>query len=276
MKHRKIRNPIFFHDFHVHTSYSDCAKIKSEAAPNRMINQAEKLGIKTIGFTDHFAQFPPYPTPKWANCGIQMIDSLRKDIKNIDSPIQILIGVEADVINPQKLSIDKTFASQLDYVTVSASHFHLPGIKKPGTMNVNAIAQHYLTMIKAALTFDYISVIAHPFKTPKNVFGSPNEYMDIIPRKDLYEIAEMAKQQQIAMEINGILGLDMNYFQAVKEFLLICKEIGVRFTYGSDAHHRKQLEPSPGFYQIVNELNLSVEDFLTPEELIGIHRDVYR
>lgn len=267
----EIQN-IFYHDFHVHTAYSPCARDKSQATPLGMIREAERLSIKTVGFSDHFAQFPPYPLPKWENSGKEMIVSLRDDLQKIVTPIQILIGVESDLLEEGKLTIDKEYAADLDYVIISASHFHLPGIKKPSTTRKVSIAGHYVNMLKAALAYDFISIIAHPFKTPKNALGSPMEYMQHIPQKEYYEIAEKALKQGIAMEINGQLGLDQEYLQATKPFFSVCKEVGVKFSYGSDAHHKKHLEPTTGIIQFIKSQNLSYEDFLSPGELIKIHQ----
>jgi histidinol phosphatase-like PHP family hydrolase len=266
---------IFYHDFHVHTAYSPCARDKSQATPLVMIKEAERLGIKTVGFSDHFAQFPPYPLPKWENSGKEMIASLRKDLQRINTPIQILIGVESDLLEEGKLSINKEYAAGLDYVIISASHFHLPGIKKPSSTKIISIAQHYVNMLKAALEFDFISIIAHPFKTPKNALGSPMEYIEQIPQREYYEIAEKALKQGIAMEINGQLGLDQEYLAAIKPFVSVCKEVGVKFSYGSDAHHKKNLKPTTGIIQFIKSQNLSCEYFLTPNESIKIHQESY-
>lgn len=264
---------IFYHDFHVHTAYSPCARDKTQATPLRMIQEAERLSIKTVGFSDHFAQFPPYPLPKWQNSGKEMIASLREDLQKIDTPIQILIGVESDLVEEGKLTINKEYAADLDYVIISASHFHLPGIKKPSSTKIVSIAQHYVNMLKAALEFNFITIIAHPFKTPKNALGTPMEYMQHISQKEYYKIAEKAAEQGIAMEINGQLGLDQEYLQAIKPFFSICKDVGVKFSYGSDAHHKKNLQPTTGIIHFIQSLNLSYNDFLSPGELIKIHQE---
>jgi histidinol phosphatase-like PHP family hydrolase len=204
-----------------------------------------------------------------------MIESLQNDIAKINSPVQILIGVEADVVAKDKLSIDKSFANELDYVIVSASHFHLPGIEKPESTNMLDIAQHYVNKLKIALSFDFVSIIAHPFKTPYNPLGSPLDYLNKIPVDQLYEIAAISKQKKIAMEINAILGTDQEYLTAISKFIAVCKEVGVKFTYGSDAHNKTALMPSRGIEKAINALNLKPSDFLCTDELIHNHRSAF-
>ncbi len=264
-------NPIFKNDFHVHTHHSVCAKEKSKAHPSCLLKRAQRLGMETVGFTDHFAQHPPLATPKWAHCGIEMIAALREEVAEIDSPVRVLIGCEADLLDEHTLSIERDYARELDYVVVSASHFHLPGIKQPQSALTVAVAEHYITMLKSALSFDFISIIAHPFKTPFNVLGSIDGYMSKISDEALYDIARKAKQQRIAMEINALLGRDTEYLLAIKRFFGICKDVGVRFTYGSDAHHVKNLGPYPGIKKAIQYLALKPQDFLTTDQLL--HKD---
>jgi len=267
-KLRKKVNEIFKNDFHVHTYYSVCAREKSKATPFCMLERAQNLGMETVGFTDHFAQHSPYATPKWADCGTEMIAALRRDVEDIHIPVRVLIGCEADVINGNTLSIERDYARELDYVMVSASHFHLPGIKQPESRKASAVARHYVAMLQTALAFDFVSVIAHPFLTPFNALGPIEEYMSKIPDEALYAISRKAKQQRIAMEINAQLGRDSEYLHATERFFGICKEVGVRFTYGSDAHHVKNLGPYPGIKQAIRYLALQPKDFLTTEELL--------
>lgn len=262
-------NAVFAHDFHVHTHYSVCARDKENARPLRMLQRAQSLGIQTVGFTDHFAQHPPYATPKWKDCGSEIINGLRQEIEDISTPVRVLIGCEADLIDPQTLSMDREYARGLDYVVLSASHFHLPGIQQPESLDVAAVARHYTDALRAALAFDFVSIIAHPFKTPFNALGSMDGYMAKISDETLYEIADKARRARVAMEINAHLGRDQEYLRTIKRFIRICLEVGVRMTYGSDAHHLKDLGPYPGIEQAMKSLELVPEHFLTPDELLS-------
>jgi len=259
---------IFLNDFHVHTCYSICAIDKLNAQPRRIINYAQKLGMKSIGFTDHFAQYPPFATEKWKNCGPDIIYSLRNDISNITTQLDVLIGCEADVINGEIISIDHSFAQELDYIIISASHFHLPGVYKPKSTSATSIANHYVDALLFALSFDFVSIIAHPFLTPWHVFGTPSEYLSKISDKEFESIAFMAEKQQIAIEINAHLSRDPDYLYSITRFINICKELGVRFSYGSDAHIYYDIGFHPGMDQVICSLDLEPKDFLMPSDLL--------
>ena len=70
------------------------------------------------------------------------------------------------------------------------------------------------------------------------------------------------------MEVNSYLGRGPEYLKAMKRFFDICKEAGVRFTYGSDAHHMKDLGPFPGIEEAIDFLGLSPDDFLGRDEFL--------
>ncbi len=255
-------------DFHVHSHYSPCAD-KDNSYPNQILKYAEKTFMKTIGFTDHFAEYPPYATPKWANSGPEIITALRKEIECLSSPVRVLIGCEADVIAGNTLSISPEYAKELDYVVVSASHFHLPGIPKPVSGNILSTALHFINTMQTALNFDFVSTIVHPFKTLGDILGPIEEYMSMIPDRELYLVAEMAYKQKIAMEINSILARDPAYLYSIKRFLQICREVGVRFTYGSDAHRYMDVGYCIGMEDVFNYLELDQKQFLKADELIS-------
>jgi len=259
---------IFEHDFHVHTHHSVCATDKLNSHPSRMLERAHALGIKTIGFTDHFAQHAPYATPKWEGCGIEMIAALRDELRAVVTPVLVLIACEADVIDQNTLSIEPEFATSLDYVIVAASHFHLSGIAQPASGDPEAVAGHYLAMLNTALVSDIVSIIAHPFKTPFDALGAMDSYMPLISDEALEAIAVAARNRRIAMEINAHIGRDTEYMLSLKRFIEICKRVGVRFTYGGDAHHQKDLGRFSGIEQAITYLELDSKHFLTPNELM--------
>ena len=224
--------------------------------------------METIGFADHFAQGPPYATPLWEDRGPGIIDQLRKETAGISAEVEVLIGCEADMLEVKLCSIDATYAKTLDYVVMAASHFHLPGVQKPESDEPQAVAQHYLKFISAALDLEFVCILAHPFLTPFHTLGSPQTYMPLITDSQLYTIAERARERRVAMEVNSYLGQGAEYLEPMARFFDICKEVGVRFTYGSDAHHMKDLGPTRAIEQAIDFLGLSPDNFLNREEFL--------
>jgi histidinol phosphatase-like PHP family hydrolase len=155
-----------------------------------MLAYAEKIGIKTVGFTDHFYQYPYQATPVFSNCGPAIVDQLRLELKENQTNVRVLIGCEADQVRLDMLSIDADYARQLDFVMVAASHFHLSNTQHPDNLEPRTVAEHYLGFLRKALESDFVNIIAHPFYTPGHTLGEPERYMAEMRDAELYEIAE--------------------------------------------------------------------------------------
>lgn len=260
---------IFENDFHVHTHHSPCAKDKFNSQPLRMLEHAESLGIKTIGFTDHFAQSPQEAIPVFKSCGPTIIDQLREELRGNRTSVRVLIGCEADQVTLNAMSINKEYAQQIDFVMVSASHFHLTGVQQPTSLEPRTVAEHYLAFLRKALEPEFVSVIAHPFYAPYNALGEPETYMAQIEDEELYEIAKLALRNKVAMEINGEMVAEAGYLRAMRPFYRICRQVGVRFTYGSDAHYLQKLGGSEAIMDVITSFGLGPDDFLSADELVS-------
>lgn len=267
-------NRIFKFDSHVHTYHSPCAKDKINSHPGRMLAQAESLGIDAIAFTDHFAQHAPYIHPVFEGCGPVMIEQLRREVMLSSSRIRVLFGCEADVVNLHSLSIEADYSRHLDFTMLCASHFHLPGVQQPECLEARCVAEHYMAFLRKALEQNFISVIAHPFYTPGYNLGSPNVFMPEIRDEEFHEIAVLAREKKIAMEVNGHLRWDSEYLRAIKKFFDICRKAGVRFTYGSDAHHSAGLKPTQAMEDAIRFLDLTPNHFLSPDELLNNSKSI--
>ncbi len=234
-----------------------------------MLFQAERLGIDVIAFTDHFAQHAPYANPTFEGCGPLMIEQLRQEVMSNPTQVRVLFGCEADIVNLDCLSIDTDGVSRLDFVMLCASHFNAPGVQQPESVKPRQVAEHYLAFLRKALEQDFIAVLAHPFYTPGYNLGLPEIFMSEIGDQELYEMAELAREKSIAMEVNGHLGRDSGYLRAIKRFFDICRKVGLKFTYGSDAHHSAGLKPTPAMEDAIRFLDLAPSLFLSPDELLN-------
>ena len=259
---------IFRYDFHVHSYHSPCAKDKDGAHPFNLLQRAAAMGIETIAFSDHFAQFPPYALPEYAHCGPPMIAALRQEIERVSTDVRVLFSCEVDVIAPGTICIDAAYAAQLDFVMAACSHFHLPGVVDPASDDPRTIAEHYLAFLDDALDVPFVAVIAHPFHTPHMPYGVPETYMQTIQDEELYRLAEKARHNRVAFDVNDHLGRYPELAAATKRFYNICQEVGCRFIHGSDAHHYDQLGPSASMENAIRALGLRVEHFLDADELL--------
>jgi len=260
---------ILENDFHIHTYLSPCAKDKLNSQPSRIISRAKTLGIKTIGFTDHFYQYPFQAPPAFSNNNWSIIEQLRNDISAIQTDVRVLVGCEADQVTLDTLSIEPALAQRLDYVIISASHFHLSTSQKPENLEPRTVAEHYLKFIRKSLEANFGFIIAHPFYTPGNTLGKPESYMNEIQDNELFEISELARDKRIAFEVNGHIDREPGYLLAVTRFFQISQKAGVKFTFGSDAHHMNDIGCSQLRLDAIKRLGLKAENFLSADELLS-------
>ncbi len=259
------------HDLHIHTYLSSCCHEKATQRPRQILAAAEKMGLKTVGFLDHMWQNPNIKPSDWYQPqGKEQITFLRKDLESVTSPVNILIGCEADTIAPGKFTITREFAESLDYVGLSCSHFHMTEIvQQPKDKSPRALGEHLLTFFISAATSGLATVIVHPFYP----MGSEELYDDAIASlsdAQLIDAFSTAAEQNVALEITTA------FLPPVKEvkgksttvwsletplrFLSLAKDAGCKFTFGSDAHSLESMTQLMKLEVFRNQLNLSGED----------------
>lgn len=93
--------------------------------------------------------------------------------------------------------------------------------------------------------------------------------MEQITDSQLIEIAELARDQQVAMDVNGHIDREPAYVLAIRRFFKICCEVGVKFTFGSDAHHLQKLGKSQALVDAITYFDLNEDDILSADELLA-------
>ena len=170
----------------------------------------------------------------------------------------MLIGVEADYTVLGESSVPTSLLSRVDYVIIAGSHFNLPATPQPSNRQPRAIAEHTLAFSCAAVVMPGVSILAHPFSNSTLLPLPP--IMDTLSDAELGGLAELARDHQVALEINGGAGTAYaTYKEGATRFLRIAKEIGARFTLCSDAHHPGDLGAHPHGRRLVTRDRLARE-----------------
>jgi len=192
-------------DLHMHTTATD-----GKASIVEMAEAAKARGLKYIAITDHSKRV------KMAN-GLDA-DRLRAHWKEIDkargkvSGIEILCGIECDILEDATMDLDDEVLSEADWV-VAVLHY---GLKQPREQ----IDKRLLT----AITNPNVSVIGHPSgriigKRP----GADITYGDIF---------KAAADHGVMMEINAHRSrLDLNEAHAAA-----AKDHGIPIVISTDSH----------------------------------------
>lgn len=205
-------------DLQTHTTWSD-----GKLSVAELVNEVRSFGYEYIGITDH--------QPSIRTLGLErvrhILEKRRQEILTVGqkySNIRILNGVEVSInsdISEQVLALPDELLASFDYVLASVhTSFRQP-------------KEEMTKRIVAALENPYVKILAHP---TGRLLGEREGY-----EADWEKIFKTAVKHQKFLEINAFPSrLDLP-----DELIRSAKKFGVRFTLGTDAHLKEQLELLP-------------------------------
>lgn len=198
-------------DLHMHTTWSDGALSIEE-----MVNLCREKGYEYMAITDHSKYL------RIAN-GLdeQRLRAQSKEIAEMNEKyddIEILHGVEMDILPDGSLDFDIEFLQELDY-TIGAIH-----------SSFNQTEEEIMKRLFNAMENPYVNVIAHP---TGRLIGRRDGYA-----VDLVALIEKAKETDTALEINA----NPNRLDLSSEWARKAKEAGVPLSINTDAHNAQMLE----------------------------------
>jgi UDP-hydrolysing UDP-N-acetyl-D-glucosamine 2-epimerase len=209
-------------DFHVHTSQTDGKNTSRE-----MIEQAEKLKLKSIAFTEHVNR-----TSNWYYKFFSNIEDMRKK-RNID----VLIGIEAKPVDFQgTLDASQDIIKKSEIIVGSVHRYpdekggliELSDIKNLGEKKA---AEIEFKLLMGLLKNKQIDILGHPFGVYSKFFNNFQEdYMEKLIKK--------VTETDIAFEINT--KYNTNYDKLCK----LLKKYNPYISIGSDAHNVKEIANS--------------------------------
>jgi len=120
-------------------------------------------------------------------------------------------------------------------VMIAANHYHLTDIvEQPRDESAHGLAEHALAMLEGAIETGMADIIAHPLVLSRTGWLAPEETMRHFTPERLAPVLRKARERGVAMELNPRLVERFREFYAV--FIPACRQHGVRFALGSDAH----------------------------------------
>ncbi len=245
----------FDFDMHVHTFHSPCAS--AEMIVEDILRLAAERGITRIGFTDHYYT---HLNPAFYD---QIRAAVNETLAKRNVPIQVFYGCEAEVMAPGRTAGSQSLADRLDYVMVGATHFQNKGITDlPAGLDDAATARYFLQMFEYAVSFPWVDVMAHPFFAVPGIC-SP-EVFRTLSDIDLLRAIELAKENKIAMEISRRV-FNPGQLEFSARFYRLCKQVGLMFTMGSDAHALVDVGNVRILKPLIDDLGLAEADFWLPK-----------
>jgi histidinol phosphatase-like PHP family hydrolase len=240
-------------DLHTHTYHSPCGQ--AEMLPGEIVRAAARKGIAWLAITDHFYEF--------TDRGI--FDNIRASVapvlRSTQGAPQVFFGCEAEVMAPGRTAGSQELADSLDFVMAATTHFQNTGITELPDGDDEFRAFHYLRNFEYAVSLPWVDVIAHPFFVVPSVCSV--EILDHLQDSDLLPAIERAKENSVAMEISrralwpGQTPFSLNFYK-------LCKQVGLKFTIGSDAHRLEDVGNVTILEPFLDELGITEADIWLP------------
>jgi putative hydrolase len=241
------------YDIHTHTTFSH-----GKGTIEDNVKEAVAKGLTTIGISDHGPGHLTYGVKR------KKFSLMRKEIQRLEPiypQINILLGVEANIINPSgKLDIHNEEWDYFDYV-IAGYHYGILGEKPLHAIKIHTINYCSSRWVKnreikqkrintdlvvKALYENNIKVLTHP--------GDKGQF-------DLLEIAKACVATNTLMEIS-------NWHEApLVEGLKECAKTDVSFIISSDAHLPKRVGTFSKGLQRAFEAGIDPERIVNIEEI---------
>lgn len=221
-------------DLHLHTNLSFCAP-RTTFLSSYLLFCAQE-GVQKIGISNHL----------YAAKGVEHTLQIRKEIEEAreSAPVQILMGIEAELFFGQEPQLVKEDAVHFDYALLAPSHiFNLIHEYEGFDLSTSdKVRQLIIDNFKRACLQDLgiptgICHPLYPIAAPKQ-----QEILDGMTDEMLAECYTLAAKHDKSIEVHACLyrpsvfmdeeGLSPSYIR----MLSIAKECGCKFHFGSDAH----------------------------------------
>ena len=225
-------NELARYNTHMHTNFSHCAK-REMKAPD-IIKAAEKAGLEIIALTDH-----NYPD-EHNQVAVQK-KILYEQIKNIKTPVKVLIGAELSSYDIGKFADDEECDNSLDWRLYTTNHFHQGYWVHPEEKTQRAYCEHMLAIMEKVIESGRADAFAHPFMAKYiSCFKDFRDVTAAFTDNEIGDIMIKGTEKEITWELNvpAIYG-DPDFH---RRYFGIGKEVGAVFNIGTDAHKLKDID----------------------------------
>lgn len=225
-------------DYHMHTPLCGHAV----GNPEEYVQQAIKIGLKEIGFSDHAPMaHKPMPGITMAFDQLPQYHRLIEDVrKRFASQISIKIALESDFLPGYEGKTKSIIDSYpYDYIIGSVHFIDDWAFDDPATReywkkhDVNDVYRKYYALLRQSAQTGFFQIIGH-CDLPKKFGARPS--VDLTD--EIKTTAKVFKETGVAVEINtaGLRKTIGEMYPAPNCLKIYC-EAGVPLTFGSDAHN---------------------------------------
>lgn len=226
-------------DLHNHTPLCNHAS----GTPREFALKACELGCKYFGFSDH--GFMNYDLAyRMSKAQIPFYQALINEVRaEFSNKMEILLGFEADFMCDKKLMSDEINHAKCDYLIGSVHFLNTWGFDNPefianyANKNIDTLYEDYFQALCEMIKSELFDIVGHIDLI---------KIFNYLPKRDIRQYAKpaikLAKSKNMAIELNTA-GYRKPCAQLYPsdEILELMAEIGVKITFGSDAHSIDQI-----------------------------------
>ncbi len=252
--------PINRYDCHLHSYLSPCSS--EEMTPENIVLRAKELNLSGLCVTDHLH----------AETSLEQYSKLRREFAQVNTDgLDIWIGCEVNVYNPNSWSIKPEWIDRFDVILASPIHW-IERVEKPEKFNTEIVIEYMCEMIRGAANCPGVNIIAHPFWFPR-IEGVvlADVLQTIINQQRLVSVFKRAAKGNIAFEINP-KAVENDVYEQAKGIYLQAVESGVKLSQCSDAHKLDVMDVWEFHDKFAEELGLSSENFWLPNKELQLTR----
>ena len=254
-------------DLHIHSHISLCSS-DSEQTNDRILEYAEKEGIKTLCLTNHF----------WDEAIAGASESYQK--QNLEhilaakplpqrSGIRFLFGCETELDRFMTLGLAREHFDLFDFIVIPITHMQLLGftVFDDDVADARARASTWVKRLDAVLSMDLpFHKIGLAHLTCIHIARhSRSEYLEtlsLISDEDLVRLFTRAAELGVGIELNSVdMGYDEGEEDTVLRIYRFAKRCGCKFYLASDAHHPSSFKCArERFARAIDALELAESD----------------
>ena len=239
------------HDFHIHTHLSLCAQPSAQV--EYYMKKAKQLGLKKIGFSDHFWDSPidGSQIPGWGfyasetepHQNYEHLCKIKPELeKYADPDIKVYFGCETEYDPIHRgVAVTEETAEKFDFIIVPQSHTHITMPKdlyQPYQKHLDYMITAYDDILDSPVS-KYITAVVHPFEAVCCPYDN-TILIDMLSEDVMKRLFTKSAEKNIAFEINVSQMMDKTPEQIAEcshmRMFRIVKECGCKFIFGSDSH----------------------------------------
>ena len=227
-------------NMHVHSHFSRCAS--GEMLLPDIVRAAERAGLTDIAVVDHSNLFKDVEVPAHN-------ELLKAQRDALDTPVRVRIGSELSAWGVGKYSETPEVIRAMEYRLFAQNHYQMFYWEHPEEQTPRGYADHMLAVLTELFRTDFCDCVAHPIAPIKiRTLAEPARVLDCISDAALGDLLAAGEAAGSAWELHA--GATLGFPAFARRFFNLGRELGVHFTFGTDAHSLAAIDPAPVLEQM--------------------------